>query len=296
MRARLTRADIVYQVFIYIVISLILITCVFPLVYVLGISFSSEQEWIARGNSMIIPREPTLAGYEKVFRQSKVFGNSLMISALRTLVGTAITLSCTMLMGYILSRREMPGRQFMMFMVMVTVLFSGGLIPTFLVVKGTGLINTFWALIIPGMLDSWGVLVFRQFFLNLPREIEESAYIDGIGEINMLFRIVLPMSLAVIAAMGLFIAVGHWNAWFDAMIYVNDENLKPLQLILHNLSVDANLGYSANTGIITDVINRVSTRTLRMCITVIGTLPILFVYPFLQKYFVKGVYVGAIKG
>jgi putative aldouronate transport system permease protein len=296
MRARLTRADIVYQVFIYIVISLILITCVFPLVYVLGISFSSEQEWIARGNSMIIPREPTLAGYEKVFRQSKVFGNSLMISALRTLVGTAITLSCTMLMGYILSRREMPGRQVMMFMVMVTVLFSGGLIPTFLVVKGTGLINTFWALIIPGMLDSWGVLVFRQFFLNLPREIEESAYIDGIGEINMLFRIVLPMSLAVIAAMGLFIAVGHWNAWFDAMIYVNDENLKPLQLILHNLSVDANLGYSANTGIITDVINRVSTRTLRMCITVIGTLPILFVYPFLQKYFVKGVYVGAIKG
>ena len=295
---RMTRADKVYQTAIYLIVSAILVTCVFPLIYVLGLSFTGEQEWLARGNSMIIPHEPTLAGYEKVFRQSKVFGNSLFISVARTLVGTGFTLSCTMCMGYILSRRDMPGVRILMFMILITILFGGGMIPTFLVVKDTGLMDTFWAMIVPGLLDSWGVLVFRQFFMNLPREVEESAYIDGIGEIGMMLKIVFPMSMAVLAAMGLFTAVNHWNAWFDAMIYITDENLKPLQLILHDLSVDANLGYSANAGAgsVTDLASRVSTRSLRMCITVIGTVPILCEYPFLQKYFVKGVYVGAVKG
>ena len=151
-------------------------------------------------------------------------------------------------------------------------------------------------MIVPGLLDSWGVLVFRQFFLNLPGEIEESAGIDGISEVGLMMRIVFPMSLPVLAAMGLFTAVGHWNSWFDAMVFIQNDYLKPLQLILHDLSVDTNLGVNANSRDVTDLASRVSTRSLRMCVTVIGTVPILCVYPFLQKYFTKGVYVGAVKG
>ncbi|NLG24662.1 MAG: carbohydrate ABC transporter permease [Clostridiales bacterium] len=293
---RLTRADVAYQAFIYAAVSALLVTCVFPLVYVLGLSFTGETEWLARGNSMVIPHHPTFAGYIKVFRQSRIFGNSLMISVLRTIVGTALTMACTMLMGYIVSRRKMPGSGALMAMVLITILFGGGLIPTYLVIKDTGLYDTFWAMIIPGLVDSWGVLVFRQFFLNLPGEVEESAGIDGISEIGLMMRIVFPMSLPVLAAMGLFTAVGHWNSWFDAMVYIQNDYLKPLQLILHDLSVDTNLGVNANSRDITDLASRVSTRSLRMCVTVIGTVPILCVYPFLQKYFTKGVYVGAVKG
>lgn len=201
-----------------------------------------------------------------------------------------------MLMGYIVSRRRMPGNKFLMFLVLITILFGGGLIPTFLVVKDTGMYDSFWSMIIPGLLDSWGVLVFRQFFMNLPGEVEESACMDGINEVGLMTRIVLPMSLPVVAALGLFIAVGHWNSWFDAMIYIQNDYLKPLQLILHDLSVDTNLGVNANSRDVTDLASRVSTRSLRMCVTVIGTVPILCVYPFLQKYFTKGVYVGAVKG
>lgn len=293
---RLTKADIVYQVFIYIFITLLLVTCVFPLIYVIGLSFTGEPEWIERGNLMIIPRNPTISGYVKVFNQSRIFANSLLISVLRTVIGTALSLIATMLMGYIVSRKSMPGSKPLMFLMLFTILFNGGLIPTFLVVNDTGLVDTFWAMIVPGLIDGWNVLVFRQFFSNQPPEIEESALMDGVNEIDLMVKIVFPMSLPVVAALGLFIAVGHWNSWFDAMVYIQNDYLKPLQLILHNLSVDANLGVNSNLQGVTDLASRVSTRTLQMCVTVMGTVPILCVYPFLQKYFTKGVYVGAVKG
>ena len=297
--ARLTRADVAYQAVIYTVVIIIALLCVFPMLYVVLLSVTSEAEWIQRGNSMLIPYRPTLRGYIKVFNQSKTYMHSLGISALRTLVGTGLTLSFSMYFGYVLSRRDMPGNKLFMFMILITVLFYGGTIPTYLTVKALGLTNTFWAMIVPGLVDSWGVLVFRQFFMNLPHEIEESAYIDGISEIGLMLRIVAPMSLPVVAAMGLFIAVGHWNAWFDALIYIQDDMLKPLQLIIHNMSISADLtDYTMNKTNIDTLSQQanVSTRSLRMCLTVMGTLPILIVYPFLQKYFVKGVYVGAVKG
>ena len=297
--SRLTRAEKAYQVVIYALVLLIALLCVFPMLYVLLLSVTSEAEWIQRGNSMLIPRNPTLKGYVKVFNQSKTYVHSLSISALRTLIGTALTLSFTMYFGYVLSRRDMPGNRLFMFLIMITVLFYGGTIPTYVTVKNLGLTNTFWAMIVPGLLDSWGVLVFRQFFKALPREVEESAYIDGVSELGMMLRIVAPMSLPVVAALGLFIAVGHWNSWFDALIYIQDDELKPLQLIIHNMSLTADLtDYTANK-INIDTLSQqanVSTRSLRMCLTVMGTLPILIVYPFLQKYFVKGMYVGAVKG
>ena len=216
------------------------------------------------------------------------------MSVLRTLMGTAVVLCASLITGYAVSRRDMPGNKILMFMVMVTVLFGGGVIPTFIVVNQTKLYNTFWAMIVPGLLDSWSVLVFRQFFMNLPREIEEAGEVDGVKKFGLFIYIVLPMSTAVIAALGLFMAVGHWNAWFDAMLYLKDDRLKPLQLVLYNMHKDSNLGYNMNE--VTDITQRTSSRSLRMALTVIGTVPILCVYPFLQKYFTKGVYVGAVKG
>jgi putative aldouronate transport system permease protein len=295
---KLSGSELTYQVIIYVTVTILLLLSIFPLLYVLGLSLVTEQEWIERGSLMLIPRQPTLSGYRKVFHQSKTFLSSFRTSVLRTIVGTTLTLLMTLCTGYVLSRRDLPGKKGLLFLTMITILYSGGLIPTFLVVNSTKIYNTFWSLIIPGLVDSWGVLVFKQFFENLPLSVEESAYIDGAGELTLMTRIVVPMSKPVMAALGLFMAVGHWNSWFDALIYIKDDSLQPLQLILRNMFINANIGYDLNMNEMGtfDVTQRVSNVSLRMVITVIGTVPILLVYPFLQKYFTKGVYVGSIKG
>lgn len=291
---RLNGSELAYQAVIYFLITLLLIVSAFPLLYVVSVSLTSEAEWLERGNLMLIPLHPTLEAYKRIFVRNGFIFQSFGVSLLRTLAGTAIGMFITMMMGFATSRRDMPGGKALMFMTLITVLFSGGLIPTFLVVKDTKLYDTFWAMVIPCAFNGWNILVARQFFSNLPREVEEAAEMDGASRFQLLTRILLPMSGAVIAELGLFSAVGHWNSWFDAMIYIKNENLKPLQLILYNMNMDANMGYNINE--LNDFEARVSSRSLRMAITVIGVVPILCVYPFLQKYFTKGVYVGAVKG
>ena len=222
---------------------------------------------------------------------------SLWLSEERTVLGTVLSLSFTLIIGYGTSRKDMPGSKFLMFMVLVTILFSGGMIPTFIVVKDMGLYDSFWSMIIPGLVSGWNALVFRQFFDGLPHPVEEAAEIDGVSKFGMLVRIILPMSLPVVASLGLFTAVNHWNSWFDAMIYIKSGKNQPLQLILYQMHKDANLAANTNDmAALTDSLERSSSRSLRMALTVIGTVPILCVYPFLQKYFVKGVYTGAVKG
>lgn len=294
---RMTKGDIAYQVIIFVTVSILLLIAIFPLVYVTGLSFTSEKEWISSGGKVIIPKAPSLEGYKMVLRQKATFGQAFLISVLRTLIGTAVTLFFSMCTGYVLSRKDIPFKTAMLVMVLITILFNGGLIPTFLVVVNLKLYNTLWALIIPGLVDSWSVLVFRQFFANIPESIEESARIDGASEVEIMWQIAVPLSKAVIAALTLFMAVGHWNAWFDAAVYIQDDWLKPLQLLLRNLFINANVGYDMQSGgAAFDVNTRVTPLSMRMCITILGTLPILCVYPFLQKYFTKGVYIGAVKG
>lgn len=283
-----------YQICIYTIVGALLIASIFPLFYVLCVSFTTDAELVERGNLMLIPYKPSFEAYVRIFLRNGLIVNSFFVSIFRTIVGTISVLTFTIIAGFIVSRKDMPGSKFLMFMIMITILFGGGLIPTFMTVQSTGLYNSFLALIIPGLLDSWSVLVFRQFFNNLPSEIEEAANVDGVSKMQLFIQIILPMSLAVIAALGLFMAVGHWNAWFDAMLYIKDDNMKPLQLVLYNMHKDANMGYNVNE--MNDFTARVSTRSLRMALTVIGTVPILCIYPFLQKYFTKGVYVGAVKG
>lgn len=291
---KLSFADRFYQYIIRFSLVILSITCLYPLLYVIFLSLTSEKEWVENNGLVLFPRLPTLQAYVSVITKTPVFMNSLMISIGRVIIGTAVTLLFTLIMGYILSRRKLAGRKFFLILVLITILFPGGLIPTYLVVQQFGLLDKFMVYIIPVMVDSWGVLVFKQFFENTPLEIQESAQIDGTSEIQLMIRIVLPMSTAIIAAWSLFIAVGQWNAWFDAMLYIRKESLKPLQLIMVNL-FQQNLGYDMNAGIV-DPINRVTINSLRMAITVVGTIPILMIYPFLQKYFMSGVYLGSVKG
>lgn len=295
MKKRQINTEKVYQAVIVAIVAILVLVSLFPLIYVAGLSFTSQQEYMSRGNLMVIPYKPTLEGYKRILFRDDTYLKGLLVSLLRTGVGTAVTLVCTLIMGYLLSKEDLPGRRGMLFAVMVTVLYNGGMIPTFLTVKGLGLLDTFWAMILPGMVDTWSVLVFKQFFSGLPKEVIESAEIDGCGELRMLVQIAVPLSMAVMAALGLFMAVGQWNAWFDALIYLQKKTeLYPLQLLLRNIFANANMGY--NSSIEVDMMKSQTDTSLRMVVTMIGTVPILCVYPFLQKYFTSGVYMGAVKG
>ena len=295
MKKRQINTEKVYQVVIAAIVAILVLVSLFPLIYVAGLSFTSQQEFMLRGNLMVIPYKPTLEGYKRILFRDDTYLKGLFVSLLRTGVGTAVTLVCTLIMGYLLSKEDLPGRRGMLFAVMVTVLYNGGMIPTFLTVKNLGLLDTFWSMILPGMVDTWSVLVFKQFFSGLPKEVIESAEIDGCGELRLLVQIAVPLSTAVMAALGLFMAVGQWNAWFDALIYLQkNTELYPLQLLLRNIFANANLGY--NSSIQVDMMKNQTDTSLRMVVTMIGTVPILCVYPFLQKYFTSGVYMGAVKG
>jgi putative aldouronate transport system permease protein len=293
---RLTKGDRIYQAVIYTAVTLLLLAALFPLIYVVSTSFVSETEWNASGGKVIIPAEPSLGAYRNLVWQGRTFFRAFVVSVIRTIAGTSLTVFFSMCLGYVLSRKDIPFKKAVLIMTLVTILFGGGLIPSFLVINATGIYNTIWAMIIPGLVDSWAVLIFRQFFMNTPESIEESARIDGAGEIAIMWVIVVPLSKAVIAALTLFAAVGHWNAWFDAAVYIRNEALKPFQLLMRDLFVNADLSAALTSqGRMFDLQNRVTPQSTRMAVTVIGTLPILCIYPFLQKYFTKGVYMGAVK-
>jgi putative aldouronate transport system permease protein len=293
---RLSKGDMAYQVVVYTVVSLLLLAAFFPLVYVVSTSFVSETEWNASGGRVIIPTAPSWGAYRNLIWQGRTFFRAFVVTVARTVIGTTLTIFFSMCLGYVLSRKDIPFKTLMLIMTLVTILFGGGLIPTFLVVNATGLYDTLWAMIIPGLVDSWSVLIFRQFFLNTPESIEESARIDGASEITVMWVIVVPLSKAVIAALTLFTAVEHWNSWFDAAVYIRNADLKPFQLLMRDLFTNASLSAAMQSeGRMFDLQNRVTPHSTRMAVTVIGTLPILCIYPFLQKYFTKGVYMGAVK-
>ncbi len=287
-----------YQRIIFTIIFLICISAVLPLFYVIATSLVRESEFVAKGGFVLWPNNPTIAAYERLF-QMETFYNAFFISVMRTLLGTATMLTMTTITAYVVSRPNLPGQRVFMFMVLVTILFNGGLIPSFLLLKDLKLINTFWVYIIPGVVDSWAVLVLRQFMRNLPKELEESAMLDGCGELKLFTSIIVPLSAPAIAAISMFAAVGHWNAWFDSLIYIDDGKLKTLQLIVRNMLVSNALsGDLIGTNIsvvLNDPTRKMNEQTMKLALVVLSTIPILAIYPFLQKYFTKGVYIGAVK-
>ncbi len=289
-----SRSETLYQVILHVIVVIVAVSAVFPLIYVLGMSLTTQPELIARHYFVIIPHEPTLEAYRRIIT-SPLIWNSFLISVTRSVVGPLLTLTFTLIGAYVLSHRTLPGRNALLFFILATILFGGGLIPTYLVVKDLHLIDSLWSLIIPGLVDSFGLLVIKIFIENLPDGLMDSAKIDGAGEIQTLIHVVIPLAAPALAAIGLFGVVGHWNSWFDALIYLNDANKYPLQLILKNMLTGQVIGDQFRQTILQDS-TRITPESMKMATVIFGIVPILCVYPFLQKHFIKGMYLGAVKG
>lgn len=283
--------DWIADVIIYVLLTALALLMVIPFVYVIAASFAPEHEIISR-SLFIIPNEFTIDAYKRIFDPND-YGTrvlqSLGISVFRTVVGTAINLFFSTTMAYALSRRHLKGRNIIMNCVLFTMVFSGGMIPLFLVVKSLGMYDTYWALLLPGAISAYNMIIIRNFFADLPDGLDEAAQIDGCTDIGIFIKIALPLSMPMLATFGLFYAVGHWNDYFSALLYLNDSSKYPFQLILRNIVMLSN-----DTQ--TDPNVLIPQETLKMAIIVVGTVPILIVYPFLQKHFAAGVMVGAIKG
>jgi putative aldouronate transport system permease protein len=273
------------------VLTFIVFVMVFPFIYILSVSFSSYKDVAGKG-LVLIPANPTISAYKYVL-DSGIVARALGVSAFITIAGTIVNLLMTITMAYGLSRKGVPGRGFILALVLFTILLAPGIIPRYLVVKQLGLIDNLWSLILPGAISAFNLVVMRNFFMNIPGELIESAKLDGANDLRILWSIVLPLSTAVVAAIGLFYAVSHWNDFFDPTLYINDSSKWPVQLVLRQFVLQG----QALTVATSDLAEAPPpTLTVQMAVVVIATLPILIVYPFLQKYFTKGVLTGSIKG
>ncbi len=272
---------------IYTFLTLLAFVTFYPFWNSLVISFNSGQDTML-GGLTFWPREFTLANYELVFKDKRLI-NAFIVSVLRTIVGTFLSVMATAILAYGLSKKELIGRKFFMIFCLITMFFSGGLIPTFLLVRSLGLMDSFWVMIIPTLISVWNMIIFRTFFQQLPAGLEESAKIDGCGYWSTFFRIVLPLSGPVIATLALFTAVFHWNDWFFPTIYISSENLIPIQTLLQkvlkaNTVSQAMSQVDAGAAAHMSKLNTVTGKSLSMAIMMVATLPIVMVYPFVQKY------------
>lgn len=281
-----------YNTIIYTVLGSYAVVCILPILHIFAGSFTTTKEMLQK-KFVLIPTEYSLEAYRYIFSTDIVF-RSLGISVYITVVGTLLNIVFTSLMAYPLARKELDGRQFILFLVLFTMLFNGGMIPNFLLVKSLGLLNTLWALMIPGLIGAFILIVMKNFFQQLPEGIEESAKIDGCNDLQILFKIALPLSLPAIAAFSLFYAVGHWNTFMSAVLYLNDARLWPIQVVLRQIVLLTTGGLGDASALEDDLVP--PAQTVKMAVIVVATTPILIVYPFLQKHFAKGMLLGSVKG
>ena len=264
--------------------------CIVPFWYVFTVSFSDPL--LAReGIVSLLPKGFSIGAYRIIFRQNRFF-NALKISLIRTVFGGFINLVFQTFFAYGLSHRNLPGQKVLKLMVVFTMLFNGGMIPTYMIVRYTGILDSIWALIIPNAISTWNVIILMSFFNSLPAEINESAYIDGAGDFTIFIKLVVPLSIPGIAVVSLYIAVTHWNSLMDAVLYINKTNYKPLQTYLMEMGVNSQMEDVMST---MDGLNT-STLSIQTAAIFASTVPILLVYPFIQRFFVKGLMIGAIKG
>jgi putative aldouronate transport system permease protein len=281
-----------FDVLNYTLLATFALLTLLPFLHVLVGSFASTES-LLRSNFLLIPTEITLDAYRFVFSTGTLF-RSLAVTVYITVVGTLINIIFTSLTAYPLARRTLMGRKSIMLMIIFSMLFSGGMIPTYLVVKAMGMLNTYWALFIPSAISAFNLIVLKNFFQQLPDGLEESAKMDGANDLGILIRIVLPLSMPAIATFSLFYAVGHWNTFFSAVLYLNDTEKWPVQVLLRQIVILSQGGIGDHTQFDDSVI--IPPQSLKMAVIVISTVPILIVYPFLQKHFDKGVLLGSVKG
>ncbi|WP_449538879.1 carbohydrate ABC transporter permease [Ferdinandcohnia sp. Marseille-Q9671] len=292
---RKSKEDKVFDLINLFLVAVMVVLVVYPL-YFIVIASISDPNMIYEGKVWFLPQGITFEGYERIFSDSLIW-TGYKNSIIYTFVGTLVNVCFTLMAAYALSRKDLYGRNIIMLLFLFTMFFSGGLIPTYLVVKDLGLLNTMWALILPKAVAVWNLIVARTYFqMSIPDEMLEAAKIDGCSDVKFFWKIVLPLSKPIVAVMVLFYAVGHWNSYFDALIYLNDEELYPLQLILRNILIQN----EASTQMISDLESlaakqRVS-ELIKYGVIIVASLPLLVLYPFVQKHFVKGVMIGSIKG
>lgn len=297
----LSRSEKLYQLAAHIIVISVALICLLPCLYVVSISVTPYAALSLEGGYALVPRHVSLEAYRTVLASGEIV-NGFLVSVLRVLVGTSLHLAVCSAAGYALSKRYLPGSGLFIKLVLVTFLFAPGLIPHYLVVRSVGLLNTFWAYVIPSAVGAWSIFVFRQFFMELPPELEEAARLDGATELDILVRVILPLSGPVYAALGLFNAVGHWNDYMTAVIYVPNPDLQPIANVLQKVltqqsrvmaSPDLQLDPSKLS---ISAWEQIPSLGIQMAVVVVSLIPILLVYPVLQKHFVKGMLTGAIKG
>ncbi len=295
MAIKQTRGERIFAVGNYFLLGGLAFLTLYPILYVIMASLSDPRMLMKHEGAIFWPLgKATLIGYIQTLRSPSIlvgYRNTLFyVSA-----GTAINLTLTFLAAYVLSRKNFYLKKFMMFAIVVTMFFHGGLIPMFMILKSLRMYNTIWALLLPTAINTWNIIIVRTFFQSIPESLEESAVIDGATDFVLLTRIILPLSMPVVAVMILDYGVAHWNSWFNAMVFLRDRGLFPLQLFLREILIQNNTDRMVQGG--AEMMEESYTKELvKYCTIVISTLPILCIYPFLQKYFVKGVMIGAIKG
>ncbi len=266
-----------------------------PILYVIAQSLSTPQEVIA-GRVLFWPRRITLIAYKEIFR-SKMLLSGYKNSIIYTFTGTVVNVVMTVMCAYPLSRKDFVGRKQIMWLFVFTMIFSAPLIPSFINVRNLKMLNTIWAIIIPGAISAYNMVIARTFFMsNIPDEMIEAADLDGASDMQILIKLVLPLSKAVIAVLVLFYAVGHWNSYFDAFIYLNSEDKLPLQVILRNILANAKMIEEMADATVEQSERLALVEVLKYAVIVFGSLPVLILYPFVQKYFVKGIMIGSVKG
>lgn len=291
----LTRSDKVFYFFNDLLLLIALLTVLYPLIYIFSASFSDRLSVIS-GDVFLWPVNFSLEGYQAVFKDSRVltgYGNTIFY----TIVGTILNVILTILAAYPLSRRTMVGRNIIMYLFAFTMLFNGGLIPNYLLIKDLGMIDSRWAMILPGALSVWNVIIARTFYQStISQELFEAASIDGCSHLRFMWSVVLPLSKAITAVMVLFYGVFHWNAYFNAFIYLKSDELYPLQIVLRDILIQNQIDPASITDTEDMTRKQGLADLLKYSIIIVASLPIWLVYPFVQKYFVKGVMIGSIKG
>lgn len=282
--------DKIFIIFNYSFIGLFSLLCIFPFLYVLSYSVMPYADYL-KDPINLIPYNITFSSYSKVLQFPLIY-SGYKLSVFITIVGTFLNVFLLSISAYPLSKKDLKGRNFVMKLILFTMFFSGGIIPSYILVRGLGILNTPWALILPGAISAYNLILMKNFMNSIPDSLEESAIIDGANELVVLFKIILPLSMPAIATFTLFHAVAHWNAFFTAILYMSKRSMWPIMLVLRELVIEDGTSQVA-TGVAAVESNPF---TLKMAAIIIAVLPILLVYPFLQKYFMKGMLLGSVKG
>lgn len=292
---RACTSDIWFMAIVYASVSLLTLFIVFPF---LIIFFQSITPVTSMRDSYyrLIPDEFDFSAYQYLLISSRLVINGLRNSAFLVVFGTLFSLTLTTMASYTLSKKYLPYRRFLTYIVYVPMMIGGGLIPTFLVVRFTGLYGSLWACIIPGAVSTWNIFLMRNFFSELPEELEEAALLDGANDLQILLKIILPISLPVLATMALFYGVGQWNSWFTPSIYLKNSDQWPLQMVVRQMINTLNMSYTDNLADLESTLQRVPSESIKKAAVFVTMVPVLVFYPFAQKYFVKGLVMGSVKG